>query len=65
MFNGGMNAYNKHGQPSQEMQDIWALKEKLINEIIKKKPKLTKDVLEFKTPEQLEEILYGYSGKPS
>ena len=58
MFNGGMNAYNKHGQPSEEMLGIWALKEKLIKHILNKKPELTKDVLEFKTPEQLEAILY-------
>lgn len=64
-MNIGLNAYHKHSQPSQEMKDIWALKEKLINEIMTKKPELTKEALEFKTPEQLEEILYGHSRKSS
>lgn len=57
-MNIGLRAYHKHSQPSQEMKDIWALKEKLIKHILNKKPELTKDVLEFKTPEQLEAILY-------
>ena len=57
-MNIGLNAYHKHRQPSQEMQSIWALKEKLIEEILNKKPELIKEALEFQTPEQLEEILY-------
>lgn len=57
MFNGGMNAYNKHGLPSKEMLDIWVLKEKLIAKILNKRKDLTKQDLEFQTPEQLQLIL--------
>lgn len=57
MFNGGMNAYHKHKEPSEEMKAIWKQKMDLIILILNKFNDIDRADLEFKTPEQLMEIL--------
>jgi len=53
-FQGGLNAYHKHKEPSEEMLEIWSKKKELIKRILELKEV---ESLETKTPEELESIL--------